>query len=142
MAVDARLGRGYPGVARLLHGHVAVLALQPQALNVMLVTERHRLVGALSLAGHPRGPLQLVQRHPQRDHQQTREHKTHTSQGIRAAVKYLSHASFLVKLVTFVWRARVALTTWPRCVHGHIASVQNLREALQHHRSENPEISI
>ena len=41
---------------------VAVLALQTQALHVMLVAERDRLIRPLALPRHPRRTLQLVQR--------------------------------------------------------------------------------
>ena len=64
MAVHAGLGRRNARVARLLHRGVAVLALQSQALHVVLVAERNRLVRPLPLPRHPRRALQLVQRSP------------------------------------------------------------------------------
>src|SRR6202034_794749 len=67
MTVDTGLGRRYSRVARFLYRRVTVLALQPQTLHMMLVTEWHRLVRALPLPSHPRGSLQLVQRHSQGD---------------------------------------------------------------------------
>ena len=58
MAVDAGLGGGDTGVARLLHGRVTVLALQAQTLDVVFVAKRNRLVWPLTLPRHPRGTLQ------------------------------------------------------------------------------------
>ena len=94
VAVDARLGRRNPRVARLLHRRVTVLALQTQSLHVVLMAERHRLIRPLPLAGHPGRALQLVQRDPQGNHDQPRQYKAHASQSIGAAVKYLRHEYF------------------------------------------------
>ena len=60
VAIHASLGRRNAGVARLLDGGVTVLALETQSHDVMLVAERHRLLGALPLLGDPWRPLQLI----------------------------------------------------------------------------------
>jgi hypothetical protein len=83
-----------PRVTRHLHRRVAVLALQPQPLHVVLVAERNGLVRTLALTRHPGRALQLVQRHPQCNHNQSRQHKARASQSIGATVKYLRHELF------------------------------------------------
>ena len=79
------------GVARFLHCGVTVLALQAEALNVMLVAEGNRLLSALALPRDPRRALQLVERDPQSDDDQPRQHQAHASQCIGAAVEDLRH---------------------------------------------------
>src|SRR5215469_6484123 len=62
MAVHAGPGRRDTRIARLLNRRMAVLALKSQSLHMVFVAERNWLVGTLPLAGHPRRPLQLIQR--------------------------------------------------------------------------------
>src|SRR5437667_12588325 len=54
VAVDAGLGRRNARVRGLLHLRMAVLALQSEPFNVVLVAERYRLVWPLALPRHPR----------------------------------------------------------------------------------------
>jgi hypothetical protein len=63
---------------------------------MVLVAEGHRLVGALALPRNPRRALQLIQSHPQGNHQQPRQHQARPSQSIGAAFKYLRHECFPV----------------------------------------------
>jgi len=70
---------------------VTVLALDAQPFHVVLVAERNRLVGPLSLPGNPRGTLQLVQRDAERDNDQARQYKACAGQRVRTAVKNLRH---------------------------------------------------
>ena len=70
VAIHAGLGGGDARVAGLLHRGVTVLALQSQAHDVMLMAERHRLFCALSLLGHPRRTLQLIEGDSQGDDNQ------------------------------------------------------------------------
>src|ERR1700759_4542681 len=67
------------------------MTLQAEAFHVVLVAEGAWLVRPLTLLGHPRRPLQLVQRHTERDDDQARQHQAKTSQRIRTAVKNLRH---------------------------------------------------
>ena len=60
VAVDTGLGGWDSRVARFLNSDVTVLTLQTQSLHMMLVAERHRLVGTLTLSRHPGRALQLV----------------------------------------------------------------------------------
>ncbi len=100
MAVHARLRRGNPRVAGLLHRRVAVLALQPQSLHVMLVAERHRLIRPLPLPRHPRRPLQFIGGQRQGNHNQSRQNQAHPGQRVRTAVKNLRHECVL-RLLSF-----------------------------------------
>ena len=76
---------------------------------MMFVAEGNRLFGSLALASNPWGALQLIQRHSECDHNQTRQHQARSSQSIGAAVKYLRHECFPLLFVAYVWRARVVL---------------------------------
>jgi hypothetical protein len=75
---------------------MTVLALQAESLNVMLMAERHRLIRALTLPRNPRRALQLIQRDPQGNHDQPRQHQAHASQRVGAAVENLRHERFPV----------------------------------------------
>jgi hypothetical protein len=75
---------------------MAILALQSEPLNVMLVAEGDRLIRALALPRNPRRALQLVQRDSQGNDDQPRQYKAHASQCIGAAVEDLCHERFPV----------------------------------------------
>ena len=91
VTVDAGLGRRNAGIARFLHRRVAILALQSQALNVVLVAEWDRLLRALALAGDPRGTLQVVERHAHSDQDHSKKNKADPSQRIGTTIKNLRH---------------------------------------------------
>jgi hypothetical protein len=96
VAIDTGLRGRNTGVARFLNRCMTVLALEAQTLDVVLVAERHRLLGTLTLPRHPGGTLQLIERNSQGNHDQPRQYETHASQRIGAAVKDLRHEFFLL----------------------------------------------
>jgi hypothetical protein len=96
VAIDTGSGWRNSGVTRFLNRGVTVLALQAQALHMMLVAERDRLFRTLTLPRHPGRTLQLIERNSQGNHDQPRQHEAHTSQRIGAAVKNLRHEVFFL----------------------------------------------
>ena len=55
------------------------------------MAEGDGLIGPLALPRDPGRALQLIERDPQSDHNQPRQHEAHAGQGIGAAVKDLRH---------------------------------------------------
>ena len=58
---------------------------------MMLVAERYRLFGALSLLGHPRRTLQLIQGDSQGDDNQPCQDQARPGKRVRTPVKNLRH---------------------------------------------------
>src|SRR3569833_4198298 len=111
VAVDACLRRGNACVTRLLNARMTVLALEAQSCDVVLVAERDRLFGTLTLASYPWGALQMVQCYSESDHYKPCQHQARSRQSIGAAVKDLRHdcfpacCSLVSRLSALCWRS-------------------------------------
>ena len=91
MARHARLGRGDAGEPRRLHRRVAVAAVDPQPLDVVLVAERHRLVADHRHLRHVWRPEDRVHDAEQPQGEEHRPEDAHAREDIRAPREHLSH---------------------------------------------------
>ena len=94
MAGHASLRRRHSSRRRTLHRRVAVSAIQSKFADVMLVTERHRLVFRHIHICHIRRGCKLVGRPYQYRKHHNRAVNADARHRIRAAMKYLCHKSF------------------------------------------------
>src|SRR5262249_34457463 len=91
MAVHARLGRGNAGEGRVLHGGVAVAAVDLEAADVVAVAERHRLLDGDEGVGVVRRADGLGDDPAQADQEEQRSEDGDARDDVEAAVKDLGH---------------------------------------------------
>jgi len=92
MAVHAGLRWRDSSKRRILHGGVAVPAVEADATDVMRVAELDRLFDERMLLGHPPGPHQGKDDPSTSEHQAQDHRQAHAGCGVGAAREELAHS--------------------------------------------------
>ena len=91
MAIHTRFGRWNSGKAGVLHRRVTVAAIESETGDVVLMTERNRLLQAFTLLGDVGRALQFVQSERQAGDNEPQDDKAHPRKPVGTSVKNLWH---------------------------------------------------
>ena len=91
MAIDAGLSGWNIGEAGLLHGSVAIAAIEAQRADMVRMAEWYRLIARLFLARLVRPPVQRIAGPCDETDGTNAEYDRHPRRGVRAVMKNLGH---------------------------------------------------